>query len=112
MQALDLINGALLAPGDTVICERDNYEGTLNRFTRRGVNAVPIPLDKEGMRMDALEAELAALKRKGMRPKFIYTIATVQNPTGTVLSLDRRKKLLSLAVDLAYRSWKTIATPT
>ncbi len=97
LQALDLINGALLAPGDTVICERDNYEGTLNRFTRRGVKAVPIPLDKDGMRMDALEAELAALKRKGIRPKFIYTIATVQNPTATVLPLDRRKKLLSLA---------------
>jgi 2-aminoadipate transaminase len=47
--------------------------------------------------MDALEAELAALKRKGVRPKFIYTIATVQNPTGTVLSLDRRKKMLALA---------------
>ena len=97
LQALDLINGVMLAAGDTVICERDNYEGTLNRYTRRGVNVVPVPLDKDGMRMDALEAELAALKRKGVRPKFIYTIATVQNPTGTVLSLDRRNKLLALA---------------
>ena len=97
LQALDLTNGALLAPGDTVICERDNYEGTLNRYTRRGVNVVPIPLDQDGMRMDALEAELAALQRKAVQPKFIYTIPTVQNPTGTVLPLDRRKQLLALA---------------
>jgi 2-aminoadipate transaminase len=97
LQGLDLINNALLATGDTVICERDCYEGTLNRYTRRGVNVVGIPLDKGGMRMDALEAALAELKGKGVRPKFIYTIPTVQNPTATVLDLVRRKKMLALA---------------
>ena len=97
LQALDLLNGALLAPGDTVICERDCYEGTLNRYTRKGVNAVGIPLDRGGMQMDALEAALAELKRKGVRPKFIYTIATVQNPTATILDEGRRRKLLELA---------------
>src|SRR6185312_15720197 len=64
LQALDLVHGALLARGDTVICEKDNYEGTLNRYYRLGVNIVPIPLDKGGMRMDALETVLADLKRK------------------------------------------------
>ena len=85
LQGLDLVNGALLERGDTVICERDNYEGTINRLARRGINVVPVPLDKDGMRMDALETALADLKKKGVRPKFIYTIATVQNPTATVL---------------------------
>jgi len=97
LQALDLINGALLERGDTIICERDCYEGTLNRYTRRGVNVVSIPLDAGGMRMDALEAALAKLKQDGVRPKFIYTIPTVQNPTATILDLDRRKTLLALA---------------
>jgi len=97
LQGLDLVNGALLARGDTVICERDCYEGTLNRYYRRGVNVVGIPLDKGGMRMDALETALADLKCRGIRPKFIYTIATVQNPTATVLDLERRKKLIALA---------------
>ncbi|MGH7227252.1 MAG: PLP-dependent aminotransferase family protein, partial [Gemmataceae bacterium] len=97
LQGLDLVNGALLAPGDSVICEEDCYEGTINRYTRRGVNIVAIPLDKGGMRMDALEKSLADLKQKGVRPKFIYTIATVQNPTATVLDVDRRKRLLTLA---------------
>jgi len=97
LQALDLVHGALLARGDTVICERDCYEGTLNRYTRLGVNVVGIPLDKDGMRMDALEASLAELKRKGVRPKFIYTIPTVQNPTATILTMERREKMLALA---------------
>lgn len=97
LQGLDLVNGALLAPGNTVICERDCYEGTLNRYLHRGVNAVGIPLDQGGMRMDALEEALAELKAKGVRPKFIYTIATIQNPTSAVLDLERRRKLLALA---------------
>ena len=97
LQGLDLVNGALLERGDTVICERDCYEGTINRFTRRGVNIVGLPVDRDGMKMDALEQSLAALKAKGVRPKFIYTIATVQNPTATILSLERRKTLLLLA---------------
>jgi len=97
LQGLDLVNAALLAPGDTIICERDCYEGTLNRYTRRGINVVGIPLDQGGMRMDALEAALAELKSKGVRPKFIYTIATIQNPTATILDEGRRRKLLELA---------------
>lgn len=97
LQALDLVNGALLARGDTVIVERDNYQGTLTRFQRLGVNAVGIPLDEHGMRIDALEAALRDLKSRGVRPKFIYTIPTVQNPTGTVLPQDRRAALLRLA---------------
>src|SRR6185437_105984 len=97
LQALDLVNGSLLGRGDTVICERDNYQGTLTRYQRLGVTAVAIPLDEHGMRIDALEAALAELKRQGVRPKFIYTIPTVQNPTGTILPKERRVALLKLA---------------
>src|SRR3982074_17819 len=53
LQALDLVNATLLARGDTVIIEQDTYRGALNRLTRLGVNVVGIPLDHEGMRMDA-----------------------------------------------------------
>ena len=93
LQALDLVNGALLARGDTVIVEQDNYQGVLTRLERLGVHAVGIPLDHEGMRIDALAAELAALKRHGIRPKYIYTIPTVQNPTGTIMPEHRRIEL-------------------
>src|SRR6202165_574156 len=74
LQALDLVNATLLARGDTVIIERDSYQGAINRLTRLGVNTVGIPLDREGMRMDALAQGLAALKGHGITPKYIYTI--------------------------------------
>ena len=97
LQALDLVNGVFLAPGDTVVIERDCYQGTLNRYARLGVNPVGIPLDGDGMRIDALSNALDDLKRRGVRPKFIYTIPTVQNPTCTILPEDRREALLKLA---------------
>ena len=97
LQALDLVNGIFLARGDTVIIEQECYQGSINRLTRLGVNAIGIPLDRDGMRMDALAAALADLKHRGVRPKYIYTIPTVQNPTGTILSEARRHELLRLA---------------
>jgi 2-aminoadipate transaminase len=97
LQALDLVNGILLAPGDTVIIEQDTYQGALTRLSRLGVHAVGIPLDGEGMRMDALAAALDDLKRRCIRAKYIYTVPTVQNPTGTILSEARRRELLGLA---------------
>src|SRR4051812_24144200 len=97
LQALDLVNGALLARGDAVICEQDTYQGTLNRFARLGVKVIGIPLDHQGMRMDALAAALADCKKRGVQPKMIYTIPTVQNPTGTIMDESRRIELLRLA---------------
>jgi 2-aminoadipate transaminase len=97
LQALDLVNHTLLARGDTVIVEQETYQGSLNRLTRLGVNAVGIPLDSEGMRMDALASTLADLKVRNIRPKYIYTIPTVQNPTGSILPEARRDEMLRLS---------------
>jgi 2-aminoadipate transaminase len=97
LQALDLVNQSLLARGDTVIIEQETYQGSLNRLTRLGVNTVGIPLDHEGMRMDALAAALADLRQRGIMPKYIYTIPTVQNPTGTIMPEARRAELLKLS---------------
>lgn len=97
LQALDLVNATFCEPGDTVIYEQESYQGSINRMTRLGVNVVGIPLDGEGMRMDVLAASLAELKSRGVRPKFIYTIPTVQNPTATILSEPRRHELLRLS---------------
>ena len=97
LQALDLVNATLLARGDTVIIEEDCYQGSINRLTRLGVTPIGVPLDQDGMRMDALANALDDLKRKGIRPKYIYTIPTVQNPTGTILPLQRREEMLRLS---------------
>lgn len=97
LQGLDLVNGLLLSPGDTVLIEQECYQGSITRLTRRGVKIVGIPLDGGGMRVDAVEAALKDLKSKGIRPKYIYTIPTVQNPTGTIMSEERRRDLLKLS---------------
>jgi len=97
LQALDLVNATLLERGDTVIIEEDCYQGSINRLLRLGVTPIGIPLDRQGMRMDALAGALEALERKGVRPKYIYTIPTVQNPTGTILPVERRHEMLRLA---------------
>src|SRR5579863_7381956 len=92
-----LVNAMLLGRGDTVIVERDTYQGALTRLTRLGVDAIGIPLDGDGMRMDILANTLADLKRRNITPKYIYTIPTVQNPTGTIMPEGRRVELLDLA---------------
>ena len=97
LQALDLVNAVFLQPGDTVIVEAATYEGTLQRLQRLGVRYIGIPLDNDGIRMDALAATLDSLKAEGVTPKYIYTIPTVQNPTGSVMPKSRRLELLALA---------------
>jgi 2-aminoadipate transaminase len=97
LQALDLVNNTLLARGDTILIEQESYQGSINRLARLGVNMVGIPLDDQGIRIDALANALAELKQKGVTPKYIYTIPTVQNPTGTILPESRRAEMLKLS---------------
>ena len=99
LQALDLVNAVFLQRGDTVLYEQESYEGSINRMKRLGVNIVGIPLDRDGMRTDAVASALADLKRRGIRPKFIYTIPTEQNPTGTIMPEARRVELLRLSAE-------------
>jgi 2-aminoadipate transaminase len=98
-QAIDLINQVLLEPGDTVILEEFTYGGYLTKLRRLGVNIVPAPLDQDGIRIDALAETLAGLKRQGVTPKYLCTTATVQNPTGSIMPLDRRRQLLALTAE-------------
>ena len=97
LQALDLVNGVLLSPGDTVIVEEATYGGALTRLQRLGVKYRGAPLDADGIRPDALDALLSDMRKRGERPKYIYTIPTVQNPTGSVMPRERRLELLRLA---------------
>jgi 2-aminoadipate transaminase len=98
-QAIDLVNAVLLEPGDTVILEEFTYQGYLNNLRRLGVKMVAAPLDEDGIRIDALAGVLADLKKQGTTPKYICTTATIQNPTGSIMPLDRRHQLLGLARD-------------
>jgi 2-aminoadipate transaminase len=103
LQGLDLVNTLLLGKGDTILIEKETYGGALTRLAKFGVNIIGIPLDDDGMRMDALKATLEELKGKGITPKYIYTIPTVQNPTGSIMPEARRREMIALA-----REYKTL----
>jgi 2-aminoadipate transaminase len=96
-QGLDLVNRLLIESGDTVLVEEFSYQGALSKLRRLGADIVPIPLDDDGIRIDALANILEDLGRNGIVPKLIYTIPTIQNPTGSILPLERRRALLALA---------------
>ena len=97
LQAIDLINAALLQPGDTVIVEESNYGGVLSRLNQLGCNMVAIPVDDQGMQTEKLKETLEKLEAKGVKPAYIYSIPTVHNPTGTIMSQARREQLIELA---------------
>ncbi len=96
LQALDLVNGILLAPGDTVIVEEATYGGMVSRLRQLGVDVVGVGLDADGIRTDHLDELLGGLASRGRTVKYVYTIPTVQNPTGSVMSLARRHELLAV----------------
>ncbi|MBN8902464.1 MAG: PLP-dependent aminotransferase family protein [Rhodospirillales bacterium] len=96
-QGIDMISRLLVNPGDTVLVEEFCYQGAMNRFRKLGAKLEGMALDSDGIVIDALAAQLASLKAKGVTPKFIYTIPTIQNPTGSILPLDRRHALIKLA---------------
>jgi 2-aminoadipate transaminase len=100
MDAIVLLGRALTQPGDTVITEELTYMGTLNCFRYLRMNIEGVPVDPvKGMEVDALEKTLKRLKAMNVKPKFIYTIPNYQNPTGAILPLDRRKRMLDLAYE-------------
>src|SRR4051812_18389048 len=96
-QGLDMISNMLINSGDVILAEEYCYQGALNRFRKLGAKIEGIKLDANGIVIDALSKQLADLKARGITPKFIYTIPTIQNPTASILPLDRRHALIRLA---------------
>ena len=92
-QANELACKVLLNRGDTMLCESPSFIGSLNAFRSYGVNLVGVPMEQDGMDLNALEEAL----RTSRNPKLIYVIPNFQNPTGRVMSLEKRKGLYELA---------------
>lgn len=90
-QALDLIGKIFINRGDRILVESPTYLGALQAWNAYGAEYIAVPSDDNGMITDELEAALRA------GPKFIYVLPNFQNPTGTTISLERRKKLIDLA---------------
>ncbi|WP_341905390.1 PLP-dependent aminotransferase family protein [Polaromonas sp. YR568] len=92
-QALDLLGKTMISPGDKVIVEGPTFLATIQCFRLYGAELISAPIDAEGVKTDELEQLIAQHK-----PKFVYLIPTFGNPSGAMLSMERRKKVLEMAV--------------
>lgn len=92
-QVMDLMTKVLCNEGDTVICEDPSFIGSLNCFRSYGCKLCGVPVEADGMDVNALEEALKTEKNV----KFIYTIPNFQNPSGATMSLAKRKRLYELA---------------
>lgn len=107
IDALELLAKSLLDPGDVVLVEGPTYLGAIMGFAGYQADVRCVPMDGEGLDVDALAELLAG----GLRPKLLYTIPDSQNPSGLTMSGERRRALVSLArrhglllvEDVAYR---------
>ena len=86
-QALDLLGKTMISPGDKVIVEGPTFLATIQCFRLYGAQLISAPIDANGVRTDELEKLIAEHK-----PKFVYLIPTFGNPSGAMLSLERRKQ--------------------
>lgn len=93
-QIMDLMTKVFCNFGDTVVCESPSFIGSLNCFRSYGCKLKGVPVEADGMNVDALEEVL----KTSENVKFIYTIPNFQNPSGATMSLEKRKKLYELAV--------------
>ena len=92
-QALDLLGKTLISPGDKVIVEGPTFLATIQCFRLYGAELITAPVDGNGVDADRLEQLIVE-----HRPKFVYLIPTFGNPSGAMLSLERRRKVLEMAV--------------
>lgn len=90
-QALDFVGRLFVNRGDYIVVESPTYLGALQAWNAYGAQYIPVRADEHGMIVDELEAAL----RVG--PKFIYVLPNFQNPSGSTLSLERRKQLVKIA---------------
>ncbi len=114
LQLLDHVARLLVKPTDVVLVEQPTYDRTLTLLRRAGAKVIGINLEEDGISIESLESEL----KKGLKPTLFYLIPDFQNPTGCVMSIDKRQRLLELAdqygflvvEDAPYRSLRYSGT--
>lgn len=107
IEALELLGKSFLERGDAVVVEGPTYLGAIMAFRSFEADVTAVPLDEDGLDVEALAGALDA----GLRPKLLYAIPDHQNPAGVSLTAERRHALVELArrhgfliaEDVAYR---------
>jgi 2-aminoadipate transaminase len=96
-QGIDLIARVLVSPGDVVLVELPTFTGGIAAFKNAQAELVGVQQDEHGIDLDDLDAVWQRERRAGKRIKLLYVIPNFQNPTGRLLSLDRRPGLVEWA---------------
>jgi DNA-binding transcriptional MocR family regulator len=96
-QALEMLCTVLTKPGDVVIVEEPTYFLAFQMFRDHGLEIRVVPIDGDGLVVDALAEVLETVRGEGKRVAFVYTIPAFQNPTGVTMSLERREELVAAA---------------
>ena len=94
--ALENVCNTFLREGEIVIVEAPSFPGSIRAIRAMGVHVESVPVDDDGIIVEALDDLLQSIQRRGDRAKMLYTIPNYHNPTGSTLSLDRRHRLLDL----------------
>jgi 2-aminoadipate transaminase len=96
-QGLDLVARVLLDPGDVILVELPSYTGALTAFRNAQARIVGVPQEVDGVDLAALDATCERLRREGLRVKVLYVVPNFQNPTGLLIGLRKRQRLLEWA---------------
>ena len=95
-QALDLISRIFIDPGDVVLVEAPSYVGALGTFHQYEAKVVHVAIDDNGLIPIALREAIVATRATGRKIKFLYLIPNYQNPSGVLLSAERRTEILEI----------------
>jgi 2-aminoadipate transaminase len=96
-QGLDLVARVLADPGDVILVELPTYVGAITAFRNVQASMVGVPQEHDGIDLDALDDTWVRMSAEGKRIKFLYVVPNFQNPTGLLIGLDKRRRLLEWA---------------
>jgi 2-aminoadipate transaminase len=96
-QGIDLIARVLVSPGDVVLVELPTFTGAIAAFRNAQAELVGIELESDGINLDHLDEAWQRATRAGKVVKLLYLVPNFQNPTGSLLSLDKRARVLEWA---------------
>ncbi len=98
-QAIFLLSRIFIDPGDIVIIEQPSFIGAVAAFLANGAKLEGVPLENDGVNIDALREKLNTFKSQGKVLKFFYSVTNFQNPAGVTISVEKRKKIYDLAIE-------------
>jgi len=96
-QGLDLVARVLVDPGDVILVELPTYVGAITAFRNVQADLVGVRQEDDGIDLDALDDTFVRVTTAGKRVKFLYVVPNFQNPTGLLIGLDKRSRLLEWA---------------